>query len=40
MMVDSELLVYVVAEGIDKKESQSVFEGFKLVDPNYWCVSF
>ena len=40
MMVDSELLVYVVAEGIGMKEFQCVFDGFKLVDPNYWHISF
>ena len=40
MMVDSELLVYVVAGGIGVKESQFAFDGFKLVDPNYWHVSF
>ena len=40
MMVDSEFLVYVVAEGIGVKESQIVFYGFQLVDPSYWHVSF
>ena len=40
MMVDSEVLVYVVAEGIVMKESQFAFHGFKLIDPNYWQVFF
>ena len=34
-MVDSEFLVYVVAEGIGVKESQFAFDGFELVDPSY-----
>ena len=40
MMVDSELLVYVVAEGIGMKEFHCGLDGFELVDPNYWHMSF
>ena len=40
MMVDSEFLVYVVAEGISVKESQFAFGRFELVDPSYWHMSF
>ena len=39
-MVDSEFLVYVVAEGISVKESQIAFDGFELVDPSYGHISF
>ena len=39
-MFDSEFLVYVVAEVIGVKGFQFVFDGFKLVDPIYWHVSF
>ena len=39
-MVDSEFLVYVADEGICVREFQFVFDGFKLVDPSYWCMSF
>ena len=34
MMVDSEFLVYVVAEDIGVNDSQFEFDGFELVDPS------
>ena len=40
MMVDSEFLIYVVAEGIGVKDFQFAFDGFGLVIPSYWHVSF
>ena len=40
MIVYSEFLVYVVAEGISVKESQFVFKGFEVVNPSYWHMSF
>ena len=33
-------LVYIVAEGIGVKGSQFHVDGFRLVDPSHWCVSF
>ena len=41
MMVDHEFLgVYIVAEGIDMKESQFMFDGLELGDPSHWYMSF
>ena len=40
MMVDSEFLVYLAAEGIGMKESQFAFDGYELVNPNYWHLFF
>ena len=34
------LSVYIVAEGISVKESQFAFDGFELVDPSQWHMSF
>ena len=40
MMLAQCFLLYIVTEGIGVKESQFAFDGFKLVDPSHWPVSF